>query len=250
MSVEQELIEVTGFTTKKVYKKRQDYLAALARAVDGLEQDDFDVLSNEAATWFEEAVNAINDKVDLPDFESDNEEAEAAVEAPEVEAEDKFDPETGELEDEVAPVEKAPKAKKGGKKSGKDTVKAGKVKETAPEPEVDETDDAEEEVPAPKARTKGAPPRKMDHPPVKSMSIGGMTIDRFGSVVGTKNSAAIAMLTKGCRMADIKDNIGGTFYNLLKDLVKRGHHIEKAANGMMKLIHEDDVVKKAAKAKK
>ena len=50
--------------------------------------------------------------------------------------------------------------------------------------------------------------------------------------------------------SDIKNSIGGTYYNLLQRLVKDGHYFEKSANGMMKIIHKDDGDKKAAKAKR
>jgi hypothetical protein len=241
MSIEQELIKATEFNVNKVYKKRQDYLAALARAVDALDQDIFDEFSNEAAKWFEEAVNAINDKEELPDFEEE-------TVSSETDDGSKFDPETGELEDEVEEVEEAPKQKK---VSGKSAKTGAPIKSAELEADIDDDAEAEEQEVLPaKKRAKGQPPKKLNYPPIKLRAIDGMTLDRYGTVSGSKNSIAISMLEKGCRMSDIKNSIGGTYYNLLQRLVKDGHYFEKSANGMMKIIHKDDGAKKAAKAKR
>lgn len=185
--IEQEILEATQFDPPRKYDDRQDYLAALAKAVNKLEDIDFDALSTEAADWFNTSVKAMNNKKDLPDFPDAEEEAEAE----EVKAEPK----------------KVAKA-------------------------VEKTE--------PKRRPKGAPPKKLDHPKVDPQaSIDHFETDKYGVVVGSKNAAAVAMLEKGCRMADITASIGGTYYNLVARLMKQGHHIEKGANGMITLTHKD-----------
>lgn len=212
MSVEQEIIETVGFEPRRNYKDRQDYLAALARSVDQAEDEDFDKLPKEAVDWFNAAVRAINKKEELPDFESEDE--------------NELDEPAEETEEEPAPVEEAPKARKGRK-----AVAA----EVAAEDEVEA---------APARRRKGQAPVKKDHPPVKPPSEDEpIELDDFGIVKGTKNAAAAVMLVKGCRMADITESIGGTYYNLVQRFVKQGHKLEKGANGMLKVTHKDDVGK-------
>jgi len=79
-AIEQELIEATGFTPRRNYPDRQDYLAAVARAVDQLEDVDFDGLSAEAADWFNAAARALSNKKTIVDFPDAEPEAEAEEE--------------------------------------------------------------------------------------------------------------------------------------------------------------------------
>lgn len=230
MSIEKELLEVTGFKPRKEYDDRQDYLAALARAVDALKPDDFDNLTNEATEWFNKAAEALNDKDALPDFEDASNGADPEAEGdptednePEPEGEEgdeePVDPETGEVLEKPAPKPK--KAKK---------EKPEKVSAKAPK----------------KGRE---PPKKLPHPPITLLKETGVVFDEFGVAKGTKNAAAVEMLQKGCRMNDITETLGGTYYNLLRRLVREGHHLEKSGNGVLTLIHKDGEVK-SAKSKK
>src|SRR5258708_3691996 len=67
--IEQELVSVAQFVPEKRYRKRQDYLAALMRAVCDLPDPMFDELSDEAADWSCQAVDAFKAGTALPDFE-------------------------------------------------------------------------------------------------------------------------------------------------------------------------------------
>lgn len=66
--VEKELVKATNFEAEKDYKNRQDYLAVLARAVNNLDKDNYELLSNEAVNWFNEAAKAIRAHKDISDF--------------------------------------------------------------------------------------------------------------------------------------------------------------------------------------
>jgi len=186
MSVEEELIEASDFKPRRNYSNRQDYLAALARAVDQLGDPELDALSREAGEWFYAAAEAINAKTDIPDFED---EPSAEKNAPDAIAENE-----GE-EAEAAPASKPVKPRK-----------------------------------------KGQPAKVLKHEPIEMPPEGeDVTLNKYGVVVGSKSAAAISMLEQGCRMADITASIGGTYYSLIKRLVKNGHKLEKASNGVLKL---------------
>ena len=49
--IEQNILEITEFKPKRKYRSRQDYLAALARSVDKLADDEFDELEENSAEW-------------------------------------------------------------------------------------------------------------------------------------------------------------------------------------------------------
>src|SRR5882672_1313732 len=66
--IEQELIDATQFVPEKKYRKRQDYLGALLRAVSDLPDPDYDKLSDEATDWCDTAVSAYKAARELPDF--------------------------------------------------------------------------------------------------------------------------------------------------------------------------------------
>lgn len=239
--IEKELVNVASFKARRDYE-RQDYLAALARAINEVGEDEFDGLSVEAQDWFNDAVRALNKKQELPDFpdvddSSDDNESEASGDEAEAEA-------AGAAEDEGVAAQgnssdgdiQAVPAKRAKKAKGKATKKA-----------------EESFQPVVTKRGKGQPPRKLDHPPIHHpdpdtpLDQLDFAMDEFGIVKGTKNAAAAAMLAQGCRMADVTESIGGTYYNLLQRLVKQGHLLEKSANGILKLTHKDSIPKKKAK---
>lgn len=91
--IENEIVELTNFEPPREYDDRQDYLAALAKEVNKLADIDFNTLSTEATEWFNDAVSAINNRKDLPEFpdveedEGDNSEPES--EKPVVKAKEK-----------------------------------------------------------------------------------------------------------------------------------------------------------------
>lgn len=205
MTIENELLEATKFQQRRAYADRQDYLAALARAVDHIEDDIYDALSNEASDWFNAAVRAMNNKKKIAEF------ADAPPPEPEPITEE-LEPleEEALVEEEVEPEEKV-------------TLVSAKIK--------------------PQDR-KAVPPRKLKAPKMKAVKIEdeNLTLNRYGVIDGSKNAAACELLERGCRMSDISETIGGTYYNLVRRLVKQGHRVEKSAHGL-KLIHKDDIGK-------
>ncbi len=249
--IEQELLDVSGFEPKKSYKDRQDYLGALARAVQDVSNDDFDTLSDAAADWHGDAVDAINDRNEIPDFpdlEADAEpetksarkrgKAAAEEDEPvdEAEADDAAE-EDGEADEADGDEAEEEPPQKPGRSRTKPAAKAkdkpkGKDKEK-PTPKKDAKGNSKskraeaEDEPAPKAK-RGAP------------SDGAITLDRYGIAEGTKNAQAVAMLEKGAKMSDVNSEIGGTYYNLLKRLVKQGHTLEREPGGKLRLVHKDD----------
>lgn len=128
-------------------------------------------------------------------------------------------------------------------------IRAIKAKKPLPDfPDVEEEPGLEEQLkaepakPAKPDRRKGQPPKKQEHPPITPPA-DEIGLNDFGVIIGSKNAAAVAMLTRGCRMADVTETIGGTYYNLLRRLVKQGHAVESGANGMLKLVHKSKSVK-------
>jgi len=212
--LQDELVKASGFEPTKNYD-RQNWLAALARSVNELPEEDFDGLSVEAQDWFNEAVKALNKKKDVPDFPDAEPTEEAAADDAETETEE-GDPSDDEdvAEEETPPPKKAAKGKK---------AKAEPVED--------------EEAPAPKKRA----------PAAKKPAAAVSGADEYG-VTGGKSQQAIKMLEKGCRMSDITEEVGGTYYNLIQRLTKDGHVVEKTGNGMLKLTHADKA--KKAKVKK
>jgi hypothetical protein len=204
MSVEKELLKASGFKPRREYDDRQDYLAALARAVDNMSKDDFDELTNEAADWFNDAAQALNDKTDISDFEK---------------IEDEEPEKTGSVE----------------------------VEETASELE-EETEKTEDKKLKTVPMGRAPRPKKLPYPPIKEhIAPHEVEFDRFGVAIGTKNASAIAMLEKGCRMTDVTESMGGTYYNVLRKLVQQGHKLEKFGDSTLKLTHKDDIKGKKEK---
>lgn len=108
MSVEQELLKVTG-VTYETSASRQDCLAALARAVASLSDDVWGKLTDAAQEWFNVAANAINEQLPLsePDQGSDTDDS-LLTDTPEEgqsESEVVEQGEDGEYEDEAEEAE-------------------------------------------------------------------------------------------------------------------------------------------------
>lgn len=247
--VEKELVEASGFKPKKQYKERQDYLTALARAVDVLDDDAIDGLSNEAQAWYGNACDAVNEEAEIPDFDEEEvaEDDSEAEEASDDTSEDDDAAEESEEDDELDPTDEndtddSDNAEDEPEEKPKAKVKA-KAKEKAPK-EKPAKKAVEKEKPKAKEKEKAKEGPRRKVPPVDPDKF---DIDEFEVVVGSKNHEAVKMLQKGCRMSDITKEIGGTYYNLLKRLVKDGHTLEKEGNGVLRLIHKDG---KKAKGKK
>lgn len=198
--IEKELAEITDFKPLKQYEKKQDYLAALARLVDQLDDRDFDRLSKDAADWFNAAARAISNKKVIPDFTD-------AVSSSEVDLPD--EPiEDDELIDDIAPrTEPLPKKKR-------DRAHSTQPPRALPVPNVDPI-----------------PPKKDGTFGKKDPRI----LDKWGFAVGSQNSAAMAMFEKGARMKDVTASVGGTYYAAIGRAIKRGHFVERFANGIIRI---------------
>ncbi len=283
-ALEQEIIEATGFKMKR-FANRQDYLAAIARAMEKMDGDAYDNLSDEASDWYQDAATAVNANDDIPDFPEDDEadddateeeadvgtdDDEAEEDADEAddeadedsedssdEGEESEDDEEGGAEEEPEPEPKPKKERvKAEAKADKPTkAKAnGKVEKEAPaapkspRPEVIEKMRAKKEAAeakagkVPKVLPKVAPKASHNDDPGRK--------DRYGYFEGTKVSEFCKLIEKGASMADVKDELGDTFYNTMKKLREAGHSIEKNDAGKFVLRHKDDVGGKRDKGKK
>lgn len=231
-TIEQELIEVTGYKTQRKFANRQDYLGSILNAIMKLTDDDFNNLSDEAATWANAAVEAKNSKAEeLPDFDEavepddDGEATDDAEGGEEAEQELADDIDAGETGDEPADDEPEPEPVKVLKEKPKSKFKVPPKEEKASKP---------------KATPK--PPKQDD-----------AVLDKWGAIEGSLNSKALAMFEKGSTMKEVKEELGGsTFYNILKRAVEQGHKLEKEGH-IMTLVHKDGKkpqIKPPAKKKK
>lgn len=71
--------------------------------------------------------------------------------------------------------------------------------------------------------------------------------NRYGIIIGTKRDHAIKMFEQGVRMREVDRVCGDEFYNMLKQLKKEGHRVEKLQYGELKLTHRDDLPKRKGK---
>lgn len=68
-SVEQELLDATGFVPERKYRDRQKYLGALLRACADIEDEVLDKLSDEAYDWCHRAADSSREGQVIPDFD-------------------------------------------------------------------------------------------------------------------------------------------------------------------------------------
>ena len=234
--IEQELLDATKYKGKKG-ASREDYLAGLVKAVEKLDEDDFDGISQSAADWYNGSVEAMNDKdppLEFPDAEADDDESD--VEADDAEADaDSDDGDDADGEGSEADAEAA----------------------DAKEGSTDEDESEDEEAPPPKkAKAKAnkvkagkkADPEKPAKPKIDPSRYAHLTgeKDRFGVVKGTKTSDAVALYARpqGATAAQIMEKLGGRFYNITRRLAEEGHYVEKLEAGGFKIIHKEDYGKK------
>lgn len=91
-SIEEELLEVTGEKAQGRKEERGAFLTRIANAIDGLDDDEYEKLSEEAQAWFEKAAKAVTkDKApaEFPDAEAKDEEEGEEADAEEEEEEEK-----------------------------------------------------------------------------------------------------------------------------------------------------------------
>jgi len=234
--VEKELIKATGYKPLRKFSDRQDYLKSILNAVSKLEDADFEHLSDEAATWANAAVEAHNAKdVDLPDFDEVGD-PEEEIEEVEVEA--------------GAVIEHDP---------GPDDEAEGQPEDELPHDDELHEDDDEDEPEVKPTKAKKAAPKKPEQKEPTLRKVAPVTkthkddpeveLDKWGAMAGSKNSRALAMFEKGATTKEVKDTIGGTYYNVLKKMAQNGHKVEKEGS-LIKLTHTDDMKSGKAAVKK
>jgi hypothetical protein len=206
--IEQEMIEITNFVPEKKYRKRQDYLAALLRAVCDLSDEDFDKLSDEAAEWSIKAVDAHKAGEALPDPEND-EEHESEHEQRNVgdhevvhtSGESEISPDNAGSDNEGNETEtkEKPAPKKRGRPKGSVSKAKGKAAKAKKEP---------------RGRKGRVSPRGNN---------------QWGVTNSTKSDLVCRMLAQegGTTMKDIMEATGHAHYNLVNRLRRHGHTIIK-----------------------
>lgn len=256
---EREIIKITKYVVKRKFADRQDYLKSLFTAVQKLTDDDFDDLTDGAAIWANACVEAHNSQRDgdLPDFDEvgdEGEDEDSVDEAPDDEEaddepeDDEADPEDDEVVDDIGDDDADPDEEVGEPDS-----------EDAEEPP---EDDEPVEVKKPAGRnTKASKPDKKvvepkvkvkTEPKIKQKPVNleeDVVLDKWGCMEGSKNSQALGLFEKGATAREIKDAIGGTYYNILRKMVEQGHKLEK--NGaVIKITHLMEKAAKVPAAKK
>jgi hypothetical protein len=242
--IERELIKVTGYKVQRKFSDRQDYLKSLFNAVQKLTDDDFDNLSDDAATWANACVEAHNNKRDgdIPDFdevdptEEDDESEEAE------ESDDSEDEEAEESDEDVD-----------------DKSEESSDEETNNEAETEIEDNSDQiemnlKVEKPKKETKPTKLTKSTKKVItkkesKTISEEDVVLDKWGCMEGSKNSQALAMFEKGATAAEVKNTIGGTYYNILGKMTKQGHKLTKAGS-LIKLTHMSEKESRVSSPKK
>lgn len=241
-AIERELIKVTNYKARNKFDDRQDYLSSILNAVMKLSDDDFDNLSDNAATWANSAVEAHNSKQDIPDFDE--------VEAAEDDAPDDDDAEEA---DDDADEEAEDQDEDDGDDDGADDDHDDSSTDPADDDDDDGSDEDEpEKAPKPaKAKAAKSPKKAAAAPKAKPVKVArpkpasdDVVLDKWGCMEGSKNSQALAMFEKGATAKEVKDEIGGTYYNIMKKMVENGHTLEKDG-AIIKIIHKDEKGKKS-----
>jgi hypothetical protein len=247
MSVEQELIKVSRFKGEDD-GNRQEYLEKLLMHVDTISNDKWKGLSDEAKDWIDAAVEAKEAEEEIPDFgDRDAAPDEDPDEDPETE-EQEAEPDVAELIEDDATEPAAEDDEGGGEdEEASDAEGDNAGGEVVDEPEPLAEDDEPAEPPQKKAKAKApakaptpkAPKKDNLATPRDYSSLTGEK-DKYGVYIGTKTHEALLMFEKGCTQRDVMEKIGGKnrYYNILKDMVKAGHKVEKLAGGIWKLTHK------------
>lgn len=236
-AIERELIRVTEYKVQRKFTDRQDYLKSIFNAANKMSDDSFNDISEEAYHWLNSCVQALNTSrnADLPDFDE--------AELPEVPDDPPPEPSPPDTPPDE-PEDEEPDAEDEAEEDEPDSDT-----EADEEPEIEE---AEEEVvkakEEPKKRKKAekhkVPPKPKKQPPpdpVPPELEDDTILDKWGCIVGSKNSTVLAMFEKGATTKEVKDAMGGTYYNLLNKMRQRGHRIEKDG-ALVKLTHKADLV--------
>lgn len=239
--IERELLKATNYKPRQKYVNRQDYLRSVFLATTKMSNDDFDELSDEAADWVNACVQIHNSKgknADIPDFDEatasgddDDDDADTSDEASDDEAEESDDEaEAGDDDSD----------------DSADDAETSDDDDEGDEPEASEDEDEAEEKPAKaKSKKQAVEPKKKRAPP---KHVEDAKLDKWGCIEGSKNAQALALFEKGATSKEVKEQLGGTYYNILGKMVKNGHKVEKEG-AIITLTHKDAVAKPAKKTK-
>ena len=267
--IETLLLETTGFKPKPKHEKdRQLYLNALAVACDKLPDDDYETLPDEATDWINAAIEAIQNDDEIPelsaleDTESDDEDDADDVD----EDDDDEDVEETDDDEDDDETENDEDADDEDEDEATDTDDESEDDEDDDDDDSDEDEDDDDEDEEPEEK----PRRKVEKVTVKEDKTKGhkkvpmkgkasqkkagphqykhAERDRYGLVVGTKVSQAVALFEKGAPMKLIKEKLGGPQNNVLDKLRKQGHLVEKF-DGVIKVTHKDDIETSKKKSK-
>lgn len=257
--VERELIKVTKYKVKRKFDNRQDYLGSILNAAAKLSQEEFDDLTQEAADWVNAAADAKNNKEpELPDFDEvevvDEEGNELTPdEADEPEGDDESE-ESEEDEDDDSEFDDDDEDDSDEDEEPDEEDNGEDIEGTVLLPAVQEKHKGEVAPPPPnpakklpsKVTAKVKNEAAVRHG--KAVEIG---LDKWGCMEGTKNSQALALFEKGTTAKEVKEALGGTFYNVLARVQKAGHRVEKEGN-LIKLsfVGEDPGPRKSSRVKK
>ena len=74
MSSEEELLELTGFKGQKKKETDQAYLKRILLAIDRSDDEKFFALTDETQKWVDDAIDAVEEKEEIPGFEPDEDE--------------------------------------------------------------------------------------------------------------------------------------------------------------------------------
>lgn len=213
MSIEKEILDAVQ-TKQEDGESRTKFLARVVRRANKLKDDDWDVLSDEAQEWLNDAIDALGNQQEVPDFDGEPvSDDEPAAEADASDGDDDGGDDDGgdsvgddaETEESTDAEEPEPEAKPEPKKVAKSGKKAkgGKAKKVAKKAKADKA-----EKPAKKRASR-------------------RNVDEFGLTVGSKSSKAAEAFKAGAKMADVRKATGITHYNLLARLQKQGHTVKK-----------------------
>jgi len=235
--IETSIIKATGFKVPDHgYLERQDYLAALIRAVAKLSDAKYDDLTddNDVLVWVLKGTKALNAKQEIDDFTDDLEGEEAddeSAEGTEDDEAEEAEAEAATQEADEAPEDEEPEPKP-------HVIKEGRPR-NPPKPKLTK---AEKEAAA-AAEAKKAPP-KGTKLVTRYDNLDPKNKNRYGVVVGTKTDDAIKMYERGTTSVEIQKELGGRYYNILRTLTEAGHLVERDGNGIFKLTHKDDLTEK------
>lgn len=271
-AIERELIKVTGYKARTKFSDRQDYLSSILNAVSKLDDDDFDNLSDEAAEWANAAVEAKNSRnAELPDFDEVGTPEEAPDDSSDPEdeeggedgsADDENDSDADDDSDDVADASDDDASEDDEGDPTDDNPEDDDDADDDEDAEADDEDEPEEKpakkaapkkaakpAPAPKLKPPPKPKKAAAKPPKQNDVEEDVVLDKWGCMEGSKNSQALSIFEKGATAKEVKEQLGGTYYNILKRMAEQGHSVEKEG-AVIKVTHKDAKKAPVKKAKK